>query len=191
MKPPRNDLPGRVCLAAFAGAFGVRGETRVKPFTRDPFDIAAYGALEDETGRTYLLRPKRVAKGMVIAEIEGVTTREAVDALKGTALYVARARLPDPDDEEEFYHVDLVGLEARLGDGTVLGQVTAVQDFGAGDLLDIRLAEAGRSVLVPFTREVVPNVSLAEGWLTVAPPVGLLDDPREARDEAREPEDEA
>ncbi len=166
-----------ICVGALAGAFGVKGLTRIKSFTADPFAIGDYGPVRCEDGTEFDLRlSHEVKQGVLIADLQADLSREAVEALKGQKLFVPRAALPEPEDEDEFYTRDLIGLEARLVDGEVLGSVIAVPDFGAGDLLDIKLAGGRKTVLVPFTRDCVPEVKIGEGFVTVLPPQGLLDD---------------
>jgi 16S rRNA processing protein RimM len=148
---------------------------RIKSFTQHPEDIAAYGPLADETGRRQIeLRLLGAAKGVLIARLPGVEDRNRAEELRGLRLYLPRAALPPPQ-EDEYYHADLIGLAAVLGDGTSLGKVRAVHDFGAGDTLEIARAGAPPA-MVPFTRAVVPIVDLKAGRVVVAPPPGLLDD---------------
>jgi len=169
----------RVCLGVIVGAQGVRGEVRIKTFTENPMDVDAYGPVTDEPGaKTLRLSVRGQAKGVVVARVDGVSDRNAAEALKGTMLYVSRDRLPEPEDAETFYHADLVGLAARAPDGGPLGQVVAVFDHGAGDILDIRGAD-GKLASVPFTKAAVPQVNLTEGYLVV--------DWSEGPDEADEP----
>ncbi len=165
----------KVCLGAIAGAVGVRGEVKIKPFTDDPGAVASYGAVETEDGRVFEITPVRAVKGGIAARIKGVSDRTAAEALKGTRLYVDRAALPEPDDADDFYHADLLGLDAVLADGTLVATVKAVQDYGAGDLLELRLAASGKTVLIPFTRECVPEVDLAGGRVVIDPFEGMLD----------------
>ncbi len=162
-------------VGAIAGAFGVRGEVRLKSFTDDPEAIASYGPLQTDDGRSFTVKSLRAVKDGFAGRIGGIGSREAAEALKGTALYVARDALPEPD-EEEFYFVDLVGLEVQLTDGSVFGTVKAVQSFGAGDLLEILPVGAKRTVLVPFTKEAVPVVEIKAGRVVIDPPAGLLDE---------------
>ena len=165
----------RVCVGVVTGPHGVQGAVRIKSFTEAPEDVARYGPLADETGvRRFELRLVGAGKGVVIARLSGVADRNQAEALRGLRLYLPRSALPQPD-AEEFYHADLIGLEAVLGDGTPLGRVRAIHDFGAGDTLE--LARPGAPpVMVPFTRAVVPNVELAAGRLVLDPPPGLLDE---------------
>lgn len=166
-KNGRDDL---VCVGAIAGAFGVRGEARVKSFCAEPEAIADYAPLTTEDGgRSFTLRITRPVKGGFAARLGGVATREAAEALKGLRLYAPRDRLPGlPDDE--FYHSDLIGLTAVDVGGAVLGDVRSVEDYGAGDFLEIRLAATGKPLLVPFTQEAAPTVDLTAGRIVIDPP---------------------
>ena len=170
-----SDTTKRVCLGVVTGAHGVQGAVRIKTFTEAPEDIARYGQLTDETGaRSFDLRLIGAAKGVVIARIAGIDDRDQGEALRGLRLYLPRSALPETK-AEEYYHADLIGLEAVLRDGTPVGRVRAIHDFGAGDTLE--LARPGAPpVMVPFTRAVVPVVEPATGRLVLDPPPGLLDE---------------
>jgi 16S rRNA processing protein RimM len=169
---------GRVVMAQFGAAHGVRGEIRLKSFTEDPLKIADYGPLEAEDGRAFVISAARPAAGpasdMLVVAVEGVTTRDHAEALNGLELSVPRDRLPAPDSDE-FYHADLVGLAVSMKDGTAAGTVVAVRNFGAGDLIEVAPSR-GPTFLVPFTRDIVPDVDLAAGRLVIDPPPGLLDE---------------
>ena len=163
--------PDRICVGAIAGAFGVQGEVRLKSFCTEPADIASYGPLYDESGaRRFSIRLTRPVAGGLGARISGVATKEEADALKGVQLYADRDRLPRlPDDE--FYHADLIGLEVRDTGGAVLGRVRAVQNHGAGDILEVMGPEG--EILIPFTLAAVPAVDLAAGRIIADLPEGL------------------
>lgn len=171
-----------IVLGVIAGAHGVRGDVRVKSFTEDPGDIFSYGPLLSDD-RTVLLEAKsfKPAKDHYIVTPKSPRPKEDWDGLKGARLHVPRSRLPSPDDDE-FYIEDLVGLDAVSRDGVAVGTVKAVQDFGAGDLLEIAPAKAGEpSFFVPFTMEDVPEVHFATGQVILTDPEGWSDryDPRE------------
>lgn len=169
----------KLCVAAIAGAYGVKGEVRLKTFTEDPLAVAAYGPLETEDGRArFEVRQARPGKDGAIVRLTGVPTREAAEALKGTRLYVDRTVLPEPEDEEDFYHADLIGLEIRLENGEAIGTVRGVFDFGAGDLLEVLPIRGTQTIMVPFTKEIVPSVKLKEGYALLNPPPGLLPEPK-------------
>lgn len=162
-----------ICIGAIAGAHGVRGLVRIRSFTARPEDVAAYGPVRDDRGRTFRIQVKGAAKGGVIAALTGVSDRDQAEALRGQRLYVPRAALPAAADDE-YYHADLIGLAAAADDGTPLGRVVAVHEHGSAPVLEIA-PEKGESVLVPFTRDAVPEVDLAGGRLTVARLPGLLE----------------
>lgn len=160
---------GRVCVGAVAGAHGIRGQVRIKSFTAEPAHVAAYGPVEVEDGsRRFKLQVVGEAKGLVIARLDGIGDRNAAEALRGVALYVSRERLPGTE-EDEFLYAELTGLEARTVSGAVLGRVKGVSDFGAGELLDVALAGGG-DLMVPFTRDAVPEIDVRGGWLAIVPP---------------------
>jgi 16S rRNA processing protein RimM len=150
----------RILLGRIAGAHGIRGEVLIKTFTERPEDIAAYGQLDDGAGRRFRVKVVRVTPKGVVARIDGVDDRNGAEALKGVSLGVDRASLPAPD-EGEFYHADLIGLAAVDPDGRPVGVVVAVYNHGAGDLLELRLADSGKTELVAFTDAFVPTVDLA------------------------------
>ena len=165
-----------VKVGAIAGAYGVRGEVRLKSFCAAPEAIADYAPLTTEDGaRQFDVTLLRPIKGGFAARLSGIATREQAEALRGTALFTPRARLPSlPDDE--FYHADLIGLAVQDTGGRPLGRVKAVHDHGAGDLLEVVGPGLKDGVLVPFRREIVPTVDLSAGRIVVDPPAGLFPD---------------
>jgi 16S rRNA processing protein RimM len=177
----------RICVGAIAGAFGVRGEARLKSFCAVPEAIADYGPLwTEDGGRSFTVKITRAVAGGLAARLSGVATREEAEALKGTRLHADRDRLPAlPDDE--FYHADLIGLAVVDPGGAEIGRVRAVHDHGAGDVLEI-VGRDGKSVLIPFTRAVVPTVDLSVGRIVADPPAGIFEaasageGPEEGRD---------
>ncbi|MEO8667813.1 MAG: ribosome maturation factor RimM [Bauldia sp.] len=170
-------MKDRVVVAVIGAAHGIKGDVRVKPFTDDRLAIRRYGPLLAADGRRFDIEAVRPAAGsspdMLIVRFKGIASREAAEALTGTELSVPRTQLPEPD-EDEFYHADLVGLDVVTADGARLGRVVAVQNFGAGELLEIA-PPAGTSIFLPFTRAAVPTIDLAAGRVIIAPPAGLLE----------------
>ncbi len=161
-------MADRICVAQIGAAHGIRGEVRLRSFTGDPMAIASYGPLESEDGtRRFTIETLRPAKDHFVARLEGVSDRNAAEQLTNLRLYVARDRLP-PAGDGEFYHADLVGLAAVTPDGVTLGTVTAVHNFGAGDVIEIK-PESGEALLVPFTDAAVPEIDLAAGRMVVVP----------------------
>ncbi|HMK78213.1 MAG TPA: ribosome maturation factor RimM [Xanthobacteraceae bacterium] len=172
-------MSARVLIAQIGAAHGVRGEVRLKAFTADPLAVARYGTLESEDGRRrFEIEAVRPGKDVLVARLKGVTSRNAAEALKNLRLYVARAQLPAPGDDE-FYVADLIGLKAETSDGAAFGTVTAVHDFGAGDLIEIAPAGGGATVMLPFTATVVPLVDIAAGKLVIDPPGEAADEDAE------------
>jgi 16S rRNA processing protein RimM len=162
--------PRLILVAQAAGAFGVKGELRITAFTEDPAALLRYRTLMRADGSPGLtLTGGRVAKGALIARASEVATREEAQALRGLRLYIDRAILPEPD-EDEYYLADLIGLAVRSPAGEPLGAVKSVNNFGAGDLLEIAPSDGAPSWWAPFTRDVVPEVRLAEGLLIVDRP---------------------
>jgi 16S rRNA processing protein RimM len=164
----------RILVGIFGAPHGVRGELRLKSFTGDPLAIADYKRVTDESGaRVFkIIAARPVKDDMLIVRVEGVNDRTAAEKLTNVSLSIAREDLP-PADEEEFYHADLIGLRAETRDGAVLGKIAAVLNFGAGDILDVR-PDVGESLLLPFTKKVVPQVDLAGGRVIVEPPDEII-----------------
>lgn len=161
---------GLILVGRVAGAFGVKGEVRITSLTADPLAIGGYGTLLREDGSPALtLTGSRVSKGGVITRAEGVETRDQAEALRGLKLYIRRDVLPAVEEEDEYYVADLVGLSVRTADGEALGRVKSVHDFGAGDLLEIEPL-TGPSWWLPFTRQAVPEVRMADRVIVAVKP---------------------
>jgi 16S rRNA processing protein RimM len=166
-----------IALGVFGAPQGVRGEIRVKAYTADPKAVGAYGPLTDAKGaqRFAVKIVRELRDDIVVARVEGVTTREAAAALTGVELFARRAQLPAPD-ADEFYHDDLVGLEAVTAEGAAVGRVLRVINHGAGDILEISLA-AGDTLLLPFTHQVAPEIDFAAGRIVISPPLEIDGEP--------------
>jgi 16S rRNA processing protein RimM len=186
--PARDDL---VLVGEFGRAHGLKGEVRLKSHTGDPGAIADYKPLIASSGKTFSLKNVRPAPGgapdLLIAIVEGVTTREAAETLNRVQLYVERDRLPPPDEEDEFLLADLIGLAVQTASGETIGTVVDVPNYGGGDLLEIAPAQKGPTALLPFTKAFVPSVEIAAKRIVANPP----DDLFEPAKSAPEPEDEA
>ena len=156
-----------ILLGQFGAAHGLKGEVRLKTYTGDPFAIASYGPLRAEDGRSFEILHLRDAKQVLIARVKGVVDRNAAERLTNLKLYVDRAVLGEAAAEDEFFHADLVGLRAEHAAGQLLGSVAALYNFGAGDMVEIKPADGGKLVLLPFTRAAVPVVDVAGGRLVI------------------------
>lgn len=162
--------PRRVLLGRILGPHGVRGEVVIRTFTAAPESIAAYGSLCDETGaRAVTIESVRATAKGTIARLAGVSDRNAAEALKGLDLYVPRDRLP-PAGEEEFYLADLIGLAVVDPAGSGIGEIVAAHNFGAGDLIEIKLIGSARTEFVPFNDACVPEIDIAGGRVVVVIP---------------------
>ena len=160
----------RICVAQIGGAHGLRGEVRLKSFTADPMAVSDYGPLTTEDGAaTFEIEAVRPAKGHLVARFRGIGDRDTAERLANVRLFVPRERLP-PLAVDEFYHTDLIGLSAVTADGTEIGTVVAVHDFGAGDILELLPPGGGTTIMLPFTAAFVPSVDIANGRIVVAPP---------------------
>jgi len=158
-----------ILIGRVAGAFGVKGEVRITAYTDNPAALVSYRELLREDGSPGLtLTAGRPHKGALVGRAKEIATREEAEALRGLQLYVPRAALPAPD-EDEFYLADLIGLRAVGPDGVELGRVKNVQNFGAGDLLEIA-PETGPTWWLPFTRDAVPEVRIADGVVVAVRP---------------------
>lgn len=167
-----GDTSKQLLMGRIGAAHGIKGEVRIQSFTEEPLALADYGPLAtNKPGLTIEIEAARATTNVLVARIKGVTDRNAAEKLNGVELYVDRDKLPPPDEDDDFYHADLIGLEVRLADGTVIGTVTAIPNFGASDLLEVRDQRSGDTFLYPFTKAVVPEIKLAEGYLVIEVPV--------------------
>ena len=167
---PKDGRETRVCVAQIGAAHGLKGEVRLRSFTQEPSDFATYGALETEDGARRLeVENTRFGKDHFVAKFVGIDDRDAAEALRNVNLYVERTKLPDVEEDDTFYHADLVGLSAVARDKSAVGEVVAVQNFGAGDILEIRRGD-GTTLMLPFTEAAVPQIDLAAGTIVVDPP---------------------
>jgi len=159
----------RVCLGQIGAPHGVRGEVRLRSFTAEPEALTHYGPLETEDGRVVEIVSLRPAKDHFVAVLSGVGDRDAAERLANVRLYVPRERLPAIADADEFYHADLIGLAVVDRAGAPIGSVMAIHNFGAGDLIEIRIDADGKTEMVPFDADHVPAVDVAAGRIVIDP----------------------
>ena len=158
----------RVCVARLGAAHGVRGEVKLWSFTADPVAVATYGPFETADGRVVEIEALRPAKDFFVARLKGIADRDAAERLRNVELFVPRERLPAPQDSDEFYHADLIGLAVVDASGAALGSVVALHNFGAGDIIEVRRVEGRETVMLPFTHAAVPEIDMAAGRIVVA-----------------------
>jgi len=165
--------PGLICVAEIGAPHGIRGEVRLHAFTEDPMAVGEYGPLSDAEGkRSFTFASLRAAKDHLVARLAGIDSREAAEQLTRLRLYVPRERLP-PAEDDEYYYADLIGLAATTADGAPFGTVVAVHNFGAGDVVEVAPSAGGPSVMLPFTKAVVPEIDMANRRLVVVPPTDV------------------
>jgi 16S rRNA processing protein RimM len=168
-------MAARICVAQIGAAHGTSGEVRLWSFTADPAAVKDYGPLESEDGTAqFEIEALRPARNHLVARLSGVRDRAQAEQLANLRLYVPRDRLP-PAAPDEFYHADLIGLAAHDLNGRKVATVVAIQNFGAGDLLELRAAGESETVLLPFTTATVPVVDIAGGRVVIDPPDNLFE----------------
>lgn len=158
----------RICLGKIVGAQGIKGEVKIKSFTEYGEDIDQYGKLEDKTGSVkFEVEVTGSSKGTIRAKVKGVSGRTEAEALVGTELYVSKDLLPELD-EDEFYYDDLVGLTVKFQqDNSEIGTVAGIYNFGAGDIIEIKLNDSKNTEMIPFTESYVPEVNIKDGYIIV------------------------
>ena len=157
----------RICIGAIVGVHGIKGEVKVKSFTEPDTNVDKYGAVENKNGsRTFELKVVGRSKELLRVKIKGIDDRTAAEALIGNGFYINRDVLPELDDEDEFYEADLIGLEVRQ-DNQVIGTVAGLYNFGAGEIIEIKLKATGKLEMIPFTKAYVPEVKVSDGYITV------------------------
>ncbi len=182
-----NETTRMVVVGQFAGPHGVRGEFKVRSYTDNPADVAAYGPVFAPSGaKLTLTLGQEVKPGVFLARAAEIKSREDCDAFRGALLSVPRSALPPATEDDEFYIEDLVGLSAVTVDGAPAGKVHAVVNYGAGDVVELRgVPEVTTPVLIPFTKEDVPEINLAGKVVTVQLPQPSDDEDAALEEEPR------
>ena len=170
-------MSAKICVARIGAAHGVRGAVKLWTFTEDPFAVKEYGPLSTKDGaRHFELASAREAKDHLVVTFKGVATRNDAERLNGIELYIARDKLPDTEDDE-YYHADLIGLDAVTTADEPLGRVIAIHNFGAGDIIEIA-PPSGTTILLPFSNAVVPTVDISGGRVVIELPQEIEGDQR-------------
>ena len=157
----------RICIGAIVGVHGIKGEVKVKSFTEPDTNVDKYGVVENKSGnRTFELKVVGPSKELLRVKIKGINDRTTAETLIGNGFYINREVLPELEDEDEFYEADLVGLEVRQ-DNQVIGMVAGLYNFGAGEIIEIKLKATGKLEMLPFTKAYVPDIKVSEGYITV------------------------
>ena len=171
-------LKDPVLMASIGAAQGLRGDVRVRCFSANPLSVGDYGHLHAEDGRSFEILEIRPGKNnMVVIRFRGINDRTAAESLRGLDLYIERENLPDDElDDDEYFYADLEGLDVFDDAGNNYGAVSAVFDFGAGDLLELK-GPGRRPVLIPFNENAVLEVDFEDGRILIDPvAAGLIDE---------------
>jgi 16S rRNA processing protein RimM len=161
----------RICVARNGAAHGIRGDVKLWPMTADPMAFADYGELQSEDGRrTFEIVRAKPAGNFLIAHFKGVDDRNAAEKLVHIELFVSRDALPEIEEVDEFYYADLVGLKAVDSSGAQIGEIVAMHNFGAGDLVELKLMDRRDTVLIPLTEATVPEIDMTGGTVTIELP---------------------
>ncbi len=162
----------RIVLGVITNAHGIKGDVTIKPFGQNLNTLTDYGPLTDKSGQqTFtILSLRHSKKDLYVARIKELTDRNMAESAKATDLYIELSKLPEPDDDEFYYH-DLIDLRVKLPSGDLYGTVKAVENFGAGDIIEILPQNSQKTVYFSFTKEIVPVVNVKEGYITLAPPL--------------------
>ncbi len=160
----------KILMGRIGAAHGLAGEVRISSFTSDPLSIVDYSPLlTSRPGLSISIAKARLSKNVVIAKLDGIDDRTMAEALNGVELFAPHSSIAQSKDEDEFLHADLIGLVARLKDGTVFGEIIAAPNYGAADLIEIKQPN-GKTTLFSFTHEVIPEIHLKQGYVIVVPP---------------------
>ena len=167
----------KICLGAIVGVHGIKGEVKVKSFTETDRNLERYGVLEDQNGRRFEVKVSGHSKELLRVKIKGIDDRNTAEGLIGSRLYAEREVLPPLENEDEFYQADLIRLEVRQnGSAQPAGRVAGIYNFGAGEILEIKVAATGKLEMIPFNRVYVPEVNIKDGYIIVSSVSMLFDE---------------
>lgn len=160
-----------ILIGKFASPHGVKGAIKLRSYADYPDDILTYSPLWDKQQKRNFVLKLVHGKGadQMVVTVEGVNSRDEASKLSNQEIYVTRDILPEAE-EDEFYYDDLIGFSAVAPDGQVIGEVIAMHNFGAGDIVDIRLADTGKDEMFPFREDVVTSVDVAARTLVMVLP---------------------
>lgn len=159
-----------VCVAKIFAAHGIKGAVKIRSFTEDPLSITQYSPLFNKDGSVeYILKILSCNQDVIIAHIQGVKDRNEAEALRGKELYAIKNDFADID-EDEFFYEDLVGLKVNLQDGDEYGEIISMQNYGAGDIVEIKLKDSVKTELFAFTKDMFPTINITDGYAVIIPP---------------------
>ena len=160
-----------VCVGQIINVHGIKGAVKIKSYLTNPLDIDRFGPVTDkQEKRTFHLKAHSQKQGIILASIKGINNRTDAEMLKGTLLYINREQLP-PASEDEYYYCDLIGMTV-IHNEKVFGTVESVENFGAGDIVNIKLTN-GKIYPFDFSNETFPVVSIADKRMKICLPAGM------------------
>jgi 16S rRNA processing protein RimM len=165
-KLPKSDYD--VCVGVITSVNGVKGYVKIRSFTEHPQDIMTFKKIFDVSNKEYNINIINLKKDYVIAGIKGIDSRDEAEKLRNIRLYIKRSELPNAG-QEEYYHADLLGLDAKLKDGTNFGLVKNIVNFGAGDIIEIYDLNSEKTIYYPFTKQYVPEINLEKRYIILEP----------------------
>ena len=181
--PQKSASDNRICVGIVTGPHGLKGDVKLKSYPENPKDVAAFGPVTDKSGeRQFDIRILSANQKGLVVELSGVRGREAAEAIRGTELYMVRDLLPELE-EDEFYYSDLVGLVVEDINGAAIGTVSLVDNYGAGEIIEVDLKDGGTE-MYPMSREVVPTIDLKNGRVVINPPAEIFADADHDKEEA-------
>lgn len=161
----------KVCVGKITTAHGIRGAVKILAYTDDPMSLADYAPLTNESGdKIFDINIDSCNKNILIAKIPDVNDRNAALKLKDIELFVSRDKFPELEDDDEFYYSDLIGLRVVSEDENHYGTILSVEDYGAGEVIEIKRSDNGKSDMIAFTLENFPEVNISGGFVVVSPP---------------------
>lgn len=158
-----------ICVGKISRAHGVRGQVKIQTFTEYSDAISEFKVLYNRLGdKQFNIAIHGHVKDSLIASVNGISNRDEANKLGGTELYIYRSDLPDIEEDSEYYHEDLISMEVRYADsGRAFGKVVNVENFGAGDLIEILPAGGQRTEFYGFTERSFPEINTKEGYITI------------------------
>ena len=190
----RNKLENPVLMGVIGAAHGIKGQCRVKSFSGDPLALGDYGTVYSADGRAFDIKDIRESKNVVVVGFDQVKDRNMAESLNGTELFIDRSQLPDDVlEEDEFYIEDLVGMDALDGSGRHIGVVSAIHNFGAGDMIEVAVVDQNgeliaKTEIYPFTKHVVPTIDFENWAITLIAPGEIIVAPEGSSERANDPD---
>lgn len=159
-----------ICLGIITSPHGIKGAVKIKTFTEKPENISLYDELTSGNENYKISSVFVIGDDLVIATISGVNSRNEAELLRNKKLYIERNKLPQLNDQDEFYQNDLINMEVRLENNELYGYVKSIHNFGSGDILEILVISTKKSIMLSFTKEIFPHINIKERYIVLNMP---------------------